>query len=111
MPLKVYDRTLAVLRRAVDQARLGNDEKLAALRRLDAEARRLEAVAEGPDFGTFVEEERRRSPEFGGMSVFGPARPPPPLQAPAHRVRTAHRPRPAPAGQLSLPGLDRRRRP
>jgi hypothetical protein len=45
VPLPVYDRTLEVMRQAVTTARLGNDEKLAALRRLDAEARRLEAAA------------------------------------------------------------------
>jgi hypothetical protein len=45
VPLPVYDRTLAALRGAVTAAHLGQDEKLAALRRLDAEARRLEAVA------------------------------------------------------------------
>jgi uncharacterized protein len=45
VPLPVYDRTISVLRDAVQGARLGNDEKLAALRRLDAEARRMEAAA------------------------------------------------------------------
>src|SRR5436190_3322051 len=34
VPLKVYDETIAVLRAAVERARLGNDEKLAAIRRL-----------------------------------------------------------------------------
>jgi hypothetical protein len=48
VPLRVYDQTIAVMRRAVDAARLGNDERLAAIRRLDAEARRLEAAAAGP---------------------------------------------------------------
>ncbi|HEV8238499.1 MAG TPA: DUF763 domain-containing protein [Thermoanaerobaculia bacterium] len=45
VPLPVYDRTLAVMRQAITAARLGNDERMAALRRLDGEARRLEAVA------------------------------------------------------------------
>jgi len=45
VPLPVYDRTISVLRDAVQGARLGNDEKLAALRRLDAEARRMESAA------------------------------------------------------------------
>ena len=50
VPLKVYDETLRVMREAVDAARLGNDERLAALRELDRQARRLEAVATGPSF-------------------------------------------------------------
>src|SRR5438270_10871619 len=36
VPLDVYDQTLRVLRAAVDRAKLGNDEQLSALRRLDA---------------------------------------------------------------------------
>jgi hypothetical protein len=42
VPLPVYDRTISALRAAVSAARLGQDEKLAALRRLDREARRLD---------------------------------------------------------------------
>ncbi|MFO1048203.1 MAG: DUF763 domain-containing protein [Geminicoccaceae bacterium] len=71
VPVAVYDRTIAVLKTAVDQARLGNEERLAALRRLDAEARRLERHATGPGFAAHVADERRRSHEFGGRSVFG----------------------------------------
>lgn len=69
--MKAYDRTIGVLKDAVEKAKLGQDEKLAALRRLDGQARRLERSAGGPSFEAFVAEERRRSPEFGGRSVFG----------------------------------------
>jgi uncharacterized protein len=71
VPTAVYDRTIAVMKAAVAKARLGQDERLGAIRRLDAEARRLERAASGPDLPAFVAEERRRSPEFGGRSVFG----------------------------------------
>jgi hypothetical protein len=71
VPTAVYDRTIAVMKAAVARARLGQDERLGAIRRLDAEARRLERAASGPDLQAFVAEERRRSPEFGGRSVFG----------------------------------------
>ena len=71
VPTKVYDRTIAVLKEAMAKAKLGQDEKLGAIRRLDEQARRLEASAGGPSFDRFVAEERRRSPEFGGRSVFG----------------------------------------
>ncbi|GEJ56333.1 DUF763 domain-containing protein [Anaeromyxobacter diazotrophicus] len=73
VPLRVYDRTVTVLREAVDRARLGQDDKLAALRRLDAEARRLEAAASGPGLQDFLADERARSAEVGGRSVFGPS--------------------------------------
>src|SRR6201992_331753 len=50
VPLRVYDETLRVMRQGGDAAGLGNDERLAAIRRLDSEARRLEAAADGPTF-------------------------------------------------------------
>jgi len=45
VPLRVYDRTISVLKEAIAQARLGRDEKLQAIRRLDEQARRLEDAA------------------------------------------------------------------
>jgi hypothetical protein len=42
VPLDVYDQTIRVLTRAVGQARLGRQEKLEAIRRLDEQARRAE---------------------------------------------------------------------
>jgi hypothetical protein len=71
VPLRVYDETLRVLRGAVDRARLGNDDRLAAVRRLDAEARRLEAVARGPGLEELVAAEREASAAYGGRTVLG----------------------------------------
>lgn len=71
VPLKVYDRTISVLKGAVEQAKLGRDEKLGAIRRLDEQARRLEAHVGGPSFEAVMAEERRRSHSYGGRSVFG----------------------------------------
>jgi hypothetical protein len=72
VPLKVYDRTIAVMKAAVTKAKLGETEELAAIRRLDAEARRLERHARGPSVEALIAEERARSHDYGGMSVFGP---------------------------------------
>jgi hypothetical protein len=71
VPLKVYDETIGVLKTAVKNARLGREEELQAIRRLDAEARRLERVATGPSFEAFVAQERAASPTLGGRSVLG----------------------------------------
>ena len=68
VPLAVYDQTLRTLRHAVDRAKLGNSDKLAALQRLDAQARSLEH-ATGPSFDEHVSRERARSREYGGRSV------------------------------------------
>lgn len=70
VPLKVYDETIKVLKSAVTRARLGSDEELSAIKRLDQQARQLEAVATGPSLDAFIAEERRRSPEYGGRTVF-----------------------------------------
>lgn len=69
VPLKVYDETIRVLKRAVEHAKLGNDDRLAAIRRLDQQARMLERVTKGPSFDEFVSEERAKSHEFGGRMV------------------------------------------
>jgi hypothetical protein len=71
VPLDVYDRTIGVMKAAVNQARLGNQEKLEALRRLDRQARRLESTARGPSLPEHIEQERRDSPDYGGRSVYG----------------------------------------
>jgi hypothetical protein len=76
VPLKVYDRTISVLKQAVSAARLGQTEKLEAIRRLDEQARRLEKSASGPDLEEILERERARSHEHGGRDVSGPAQPP-----------------------------------
>jgi hypothetical protein len=71
VPTKVYDKTIGVLKAAVEQARLGRDEKLGAIRRLDEQARRLERYVSGPSFEAVMAEERNRSHEYGGRTVFG----------------------------------------
>ena len=80
VPLKVYDKTIGVLKSAVEQAKLGRDEKLDAIRRLDEQARRLEAHVSGPSLETVMAEERRLSHGYGGRSVRGPE-PPSPTRA------------------------------
>jgi uncharacterized protein len=73
VPLRVYDHTLAVLRRAIEQARLGNVERLDALRRLDDQARRVEQAADVADvFHDVVAAERLHAAEWGARSVGGP---------------------------------------
>jgi len=71
VPTKVVDHTIGVLKSAVRHAKLGREEELQAIRRLDAQARRLEATARGPSVEAYIAEERRRSHEYGGRSIFG----------------------------------------
>jgi hypothetical protein len=71
VPIKVYDETIRVLKSAVQSAKLGREEELQTLRRLDDQARQLEQTANGPSFEDFVDAELKASPALGGRSVFG----------------------------------------
>jgi hypothetical protein len=83
VPIRVYDQTIAVLKSAVQKAKLGREEELGALKRLDEQSRKLERAASGPSVETLIAEERRSSHSYGGRSVFGlepPAEDAPPQQ-------------------------------
>jgi hypothetical protein len=78
VPLRVYDETIRLLKSAVQHAKLGREEELTALKRLDDQARRLERHVTGPSVHALIKQERHGSPLYGGRSVFGwePGRPP-----------------------------------
>ena len=72
VPIKVYDETIRVLKSAVQNAKLGRDEELAALKRLDEQARRLERGPSARPLSRRVHRwgaRDRRS--LDGRSVFG----------------------------------------
>ncbi len=91
VPLRVYDETIAVLKRAVAAAKLGEGERLAAIARLDHQARRIDDEAAAPtvqpaDLERWVAAEKAAKTALGGRTVAD--------DAPARR-------RPS-VGQLSL---------
>jgi hypothetical protein len=72
VPLKVYDQSLSVLRRALDQAKLGHTEKLDGFKRLDSFVRRIEKEkSPKADFNAVMAHERNISRSIGGRTVFG----------------------------------------
>ena len=73
VPLKVYDETIRVLKYAVAKARLGRNEEIDAVRRLDAQARQLERTATGPSLPDFIATERAMAPLYGGRTVMDDA--------------------------------------
>jgi hypothetical protein len=83
VPLKTYDESLGVLRKALDRAKVGDTEKIDGLKRLD---RMVQAVGERykpvADFDSVLAHERAISPSLDG--------------------RTATKRRPAQSQQLSL---------
>lgn len=71
VPIKIYDETIRVMKSAVKKGRLGQQEELLALKRLDDQARQLERYVTGPDLKEIIAGEFRHSAEFGGRSIFG----------------------------------------
>ncbi len=79
VPLRVYDETIAVLKRAMAAAKLGQSERLAAIRRLDEQARRIDSEAAAPavepaDFARWVAAEKAAKTVLGGRTVDDDAR-------------------------------------
>jgi hypothetical protein len=72
VPLRVYDETIQLLKRAVRNAKLGRSETLSAMKRLDERARAIENIVKGPAFVDIVATERALSPTYGGRTVWGP---------------------------------------
>ena len=71
VPLRIYDDSLSVLRRALDSAKLGRTEKLDGMSRLDALTRAIENRRyPEADVSATIARERAASPAFGGRTVF-----------------------------------------
>ena len=71
VPLKVYDESLAFLRRALDSARLGHTEKLDGFARLDGFTRLVERrFAPEADVDAAIAHEEALSTTLGGRTVF-----------------------------------------
>ena len=74
VPLRVYDETISVLKRAMAAAKLGEGERLAAIARLDEQARRVDGEAAAPpvqpaDFDRWVAAEKAAKTVLGGRTV------------------------------------------
>lgn len=79
VPLKTYDQSLSVLRRALNAAKLGHSEKMGGFGRLDRLVRAVEdRYAPEADFKAVLAHEHAISSQLDGRSVFDdrkPARP------------------------------------
>jgi hypothetical protein len=71
VPLKTYDESIDVLRRALDAAKVGDREKLDGFGRLDRFVRAVEKHCEPrADFEAAVAHEQKISPSLHGRTVF-----------------------------------------
>src|SRR4051794_12311276 len=70
VPLKTYDQSIGVLRRALEAARVGDTDKLEGFRRLDGFVRAVESRRQRvADFDAAVAHERAISKSLGGRTV------------------------------------------
>jgi hypothetical protein len=77
VPLKTYDESLSVLRRALDAARLGHTEKIDGFKRLDNLVRAVEQRhAPEANFERVLEHELAISPALNGRTVMDERRKP-----------------------------------
>jgi len=76
VPQKTYDESLGVLRRALDEARLGQTEKIEGFRRLDHLTRAVEGQRQPlADFSAAIAHEWSISASLDGRTVFDGAHP------------------------------------
>jgi hypothetical protein len=90
VPTKVYDRTIATLRKALADAKVGRTEKIHAFKRLERQVRMAEESASGSDLDALKRRGWDQAEEMGGRTV-GMGR------------NQQRRAKPA---QLTLPGLE-----
>jgi hypothetical protein len=71
VPLKTYDESIAVLRRGLDAAKLGDSDKIDGMKRLDKFVRAIERrYSPEADFDAVMAHEHAISPSLDGRSVF-----------------------------------------
>jgi hypothetical protein len=71
VPLKTYDQSISVLRRALDSAKLGVPDKLDGFKRLDRFVRNIEKVASPRiELKAAIAHEKKISPNLGGRTVL-----------------------------------------
>ncbi len=77
VPVKVYDETIATLQTAVHKAKIGNSDKLDAIRKLSEISKKAEqSFIPNENFDALIQKERDESYKYGGRTVFGKAQPP-----------------------------------
>jgi hypothetical protein len=71
VPLKTYDESLSILRRSLDQAKLGRTDKIDGFKRLDGLVRKVEQTYQvEANFGELMKHEHAISPALDGRTAF-----------------------------------------
>lgn len=82
VPLKVYDQSISILRKAVDKAKIDRSDKLKAIQKLSETAKRIEKdfVPDPNAFDRVITREKQHSKLWGGRTVFDDRKKPRPTQ-------------------------------
>lgn len=79
VPLKIYDETINTLQKAINRAKIGNNDKIEAIKKLSEISRNAEeGFTPNNNFDALIQKERDESYKYGGRTIFGDAKPPKP---------------------------------
>ncbi|MDC7123937.1 MAG: DUF763 domain-containing protein [Spirochaetales bacterium] len=74
VPVKIYDKSISVVRKALNKAKTGNSEKLSGIKNLDRFTRYIESTSSpDADVNKLIEQEWKNSYKWGGKTVMGAA--------------------------------------
>ncbi|MCO6149340.1 DUF763 domain-containing protein [Flavobacterium sp. NRK1] len=77
VPVKVFDETISTLQTAIQRARIGNSDKMDAIKKLSEISRNAEKdFSPNNNFEALLQKERDESYKYGGRTIFGKAKPP-----------------------------------
>ncbi|MDR6762102.1 hypothetical protein J2Y38_002313 [Flavobacterium sp. 2755] len=77
VPVKIYDETIDTLQRAINRAKIGNSDKIDAIKKLSEISRKAEeSFTPNDNFDALIQKERDESYKYGGRTIFGDAKPP-----------------------------------
>ena len=76
VPIKVFDETINTLQTAIQKAKIGNSDKMDAIRKLSEISRNAEKdFTPNNNLDALIQKERDESYKYGGRTVFGEAKP------------------------------------
>ncbi|MFB9080746.1 DUF763 domain-containing protein [Flavobacterium procerum] len=77
VPINIYDETINTLQKAINRAKIGNNDKIEAIRKLSEISRNAEkGFTPNDNLDELIQKERAESYKYGGKTVFGDAKPP-----------------------------------
>ncbi|MES2544680.1 MAG: DUF763 domain-containing protein [Bacteroidota bacterium] len=77
VPIAIYDETITTLKKAIDRAKIGNSDKMQAIKKLSEIAINAEKTfIPTQNLQGIIDKERADSYKYGGRTVFGYAKPP-----------------------------------